>query len=51
MSALSRLPETQWQPIVNHLDALVSRGLVSCDQSAGRPRFLLTKAGDRALDR
>ena len=50
MSALSQVPETEWQPIVNHLDALVSRGLARCDQSTGRPRFFLTEAGERAID-
>jgi hypothetical protein len=50
MSALSRVPETDWRPIVNHIDALVSKGLVRFDQLNGRPRFLLTEAGERALD-
>jgi len=48
MTALSQRPETEWTPIISHLDALEKKGLIRCDQSSGTPRFYLTKAGERA---
>jgi hypothetical protein len=49
MSALSQCPESEWRPLVNHLEALVSKGLIRCDESTGVPRFYLTKDGERAV--
>lgn len=46
MSALSQSSDTEWTPIISHLDALEKKGLIRCDQSTGTPRFYLTKAGE-----
>jgi hypothetical protein len=48
MSALSECPESEWTPVVNHLEALANRGFVLCDMSTGVPRFYLIKEGERA---
>lgn len=48
MTALSQRPETEWSPIMSHLDALEKNGLIRCDHSSGTPRFYLTKAGERS---
>jgi hypothetical protein len=49
MSALSKRPESEWTPIVNHLEVLQSKGLVNCDESTGVPRFYITKVGERVV--
>jgi hypothetical protein len=48
MSALSQCPKMEWTPIVNHLEALESKGLIRLDESTGTPRFYITKQGERA---
>ena len=48
MSAISHCPESEWSPVVSHLDALQEKGLIRCDESTGVPRFYITPEGKRA---
>jgi hypothetical protein len=48
MSALSHCPESEWTPLVNHLEALMGKGLVRFDESTGTPRIFITPAGEQA---
>jgi hypothetical protein len=48
MEAMSQQPESQWRPVVSHLDRLRENGLVRHDESTGTPRFFITKVGERA---
>jgi hypothetical protein len=49
MSALSECPEREWAPLVNHLEALIGKGLIRIDESTGVPRLNITPAGEQAL--
>jgi hypothetical protein len=49
MNALSRCPKSEWTPIVNHLEALQSKGLIRCDESTGVPRLYITKVGEQVV--
>jgi len=51
LSAFSQFPETEWSPIINHLDALQEKGLIRLDESAVVPHFYITPAGERASQR
>jgi hypothetical protein len=50
MIALSRWPESEWTPIIPHLEALREKGLVRLDETTGTPRFYITDAGKRAAE-
>jgi hypothetical protein len=49
MDALSRCPEKEWRPIVNHIESLAKLGMIRRDESKGAPRFYLTSEGERAI--
>jgi hypothetical protein len=49
MSVLSRFRETEWAPIVEHLEALMRQGYIRLVESTGTPRLYLTKDGERAV--
>ena len=48
METLSQQPQSQWRPVVSHLDRLREKGLIPFDESTGTPRFYITKDGERA---
>jgi hypothetical protein len=48
MNALSHCPESEWAPLVNHLEALMGEGLIRFDESSGAPRVYITTEGERA---